>query len=202
MFSKVKGKEKKTLTDLLMFIVAGTQSAAGHSLVPLTLAKSIIKAEPTFIKLQSETADPAGNVPAFATSLGIAAAGAPAAPATEPGPKPVFKIDMGIPVPASKRGGGLKADIYPFATLPVGGSFFVAATEANPNPVKGLASTVSSANKRFKAVYPLTVGRDKKAHPKAGQPTGKEDRSFTVRARTAEDEPESKQAGARVWRTA
>ncbi len=41
------------------------------------------------------------------------------------------------------------SSIYPFDTMNVGQSFFVPATEDKPNPAKSLASTVSSANKRF-----------------------------------------------------
>lgn len=198
MFPKLKGKEKKTLVDVLAFIVTGTQGLAGHAIVPLAHAKAIMKHEPTFIKIQSETPDAVGNVPVFATSLGIAASGAPAQ-ATTGASKPTFELQEGIEVPESKRG-GLKGDTYPFASMNVGQSFFVPATESNPNPAKGMASTVSSANKRYASTYPLTTGKNKTAHPKAGQPTGQDGRKFTVRARTVADGEKSN--GARVWRTA
>lgn len=41
------------------------------------------------------------------------------------------------------------SSVYPFETMGVGQSFFVPATEDKPNPAKSLASTISSANKRF-----------------------------------------------------
>lgn len=41
------------------------------------------------------------------------------------------------------------SSVYPFETMNVGQSFFVPATEDKPNPAKSLASTISSANKRF-----------------------------------------------------
>lgn len=41
------------------------------------------------------------------------------------------------------------SSVYPFETMNVGQSFFVPATENKPNPAKSLASTISSANKRF-----------------------------------------------------
>lgn len=41
------------------------------------------------------------------------------------------------------------SSVYPFDTMNVGQSFFVPATEDKPNPAKSLASTISSANKRF-----------------------------------------------------
>lgn len=193
MFSKLKGAEKKKLIDVLTFIVAGTQ-AAGSALVPLALAKQIVKHEPTFVTIQNETADPAGNVQVFATSLGIAASGVtPAAAVSEATAKTTFAIEQGIAIPEPKQRGGLKGDTYPFALLKVGQSFFLPATEAKPNPAKGLASTVSSANRRYATTYPMTKGKDKQPHPKAGQPTGKDGRTFTVRA---------VEGGARVWRTA
>lgn len=49
---------------------------------------------------------------------------------------------------ASKRGGA-RPEVYPFSKLEVGKSFFVPATEAVPDPVKALASTVASANQRY-----------------------------------------------------
>lgn len=199
MFSKLKGKDKKTSIELLAFIVTATQGAAGHALVPLAAAKQIIKAEPTFITIQNETPDPAGNVPVFATSLGIAASGAtPVAPVAAE-PKTSFVLEEGFEVPESKRG-GLKGSTYPFADMKVGQSFFIAATEKTPNPAKGMASTVSSANKRFVSVFPATTGKDKTPHPKAGQPTGQDGRKFTVRARTVADG--EKVDGARVYRIA
>lgn len=41
------------------------------------------------------------------------------------------------------------SSVYPFDTMNVGQSFFVPVTEDKPNPAKSLASTISSANKRF-----------------------------------------------------
>lgn len=41
------------------------------------------------------------------------------------------------------------SSVYPFDSMNVGQSFFVPATEDKPNPAKSLASTISSANKRF-----------------------------------------------------
>lgn len=202
MFSKVKDKKKKeTLIALHTFIVEGTQGAAGQALVPLAMANELMKQEPTFVTVLNPAPDVAGNVAVKATDAGIAGSGAPPA-APKPAANPSqFEIELGIVCPEPKRGGGLKGETYPFMSLPVGGSIFIPATEENPNPAKGMASTVTSANKRFVATYPATTGRDKKPHPKAGQPTGKDGRKFTVRARTAEDK-DPKGVGARVWRIA
>lgn len=201
MFNKLKGKEKKTMLEAFMFIVSATQSAAAGGSLPLEIAKAMVKAEPTFVVLKEDHPGIApGTVFVYATSQGIAASGAPAAP---PAAKTTFQLQDGISVPASKRGGGLKGETYPFAQMAVGQSFFVPATEAKPNPAKSLNSTVSSANKRFTSVYPATLGKNKTPNPKAGQSTGMEDRKFVVRARTAADETGqglSGVAGARIWR--
>lgn len=74
-----------------------------------------------------------------------------AQPADAPSASP-YAIISNATLPASKRGnrgGGGAPKKYPFDTLEVGASFFVAATEKVPDPVKKLGSTVSSANMRF-----------------------------------------------------
>jgi len=63
-----------------------------------------------------------------------------------------FTIMSNVPLPASKRGnrvGGGAPKKYPFDQLEVNQTFFVAATAENPDPVKKLGSTVSSANMRY-----------------------------------------------------
>lgn len=190
------------MLEALAFIVNATNSASAGGTLPVDIAKAMHKAEPSFIVIKEDVPSAPGTVFVYATSAGIAASGAPAQsapPATPGAPKTEFQLDKGIVMPESKRG-GIKGDTYPFASMELNDSFFVAATDAKPNPAKGLASTVSSANKRFASVYPLTVGKDKKPHEKAGQPTGQDGRKFAVRARTVADG--EKVNGARVWRIA
>lgn len=70
-------------------------------------------------------------------------------PSTGPqGAKPSFTVAANVPVPTVKRG-GRSGTLYPFDSLEVGQSFFVAATNDKPNPAKSLASTVSSATMRY-----------------------------------------------------
>jgi hypothetical protein len=194
MFGKVKDKKaKESLVSLLAFIASATQASPNYAVVPLVSVKELMKYEPTFVTINGEP-DAGGSVNVSATPAGIAASGAPApAPAATPS---AFLIEDGIAVVESKRGGGLKSSTYPFADLKPGQSFFVAATEAKPTPAKGLGSTVSSANKRYASTYPMTTGKNKTPHPKAGQSTGQDGRKFTVRA---VDEP-AKGKGARIWR--
>lgn len=195
MFASVKNKFKRTkLVKVLSFIVSSTQSPAGFGMAPEKDVAEIAAAEPSFLIVDSSVKDAAGNVKASATPAGIAAsqgeqAAAAAAPAAAP--KVEFTIEAGIVIPPSKRG-GKKSDIYPFEKLEVNQSFLVPASADRPNPAKSLASTVSSATKRYAVktgeqetvvVKGKTITRDKM----------KLVRQFTVRA---------VEGGARIWRTA
>lgn len=198
LFGKATPTLRKQLTELLSFIVAGMGSAHGYAQAPKNLVDQMEKFQPGLVTVQSEP-DPAGLVKLIATEAGIAASGAKVTPAAAAATS-AFALETGYVAPEPKRG-GIKSETYPFAQMAVGQSFFVPATEADPNPAKKLASTVSSATKRFRATYPTTVGKDKSPHPKAGQPTGKSGAKFTVRARTTADQGE-KANGARVYRIA
>lgn len=61
--------------------------------------------------------------------------------------KPSFDLIEGAVLPEGRA--PRSSSVYPFDTMNVGQSFFVPATEDKPNPAKSLASTISSANKRF-----------------------------------------------------
>jgi hypothetical protein len=58
-----------------------------------------------------------------------------------------FALIDGAELPQGR--GGRNANVYPFDQMNVGQSFFIAASDAKPNPAKSLASTVSSASKRL-----------------------------------------------------
>jgi hypothetical protein len=186
MFASIKNNLKRgKYVKMLAFIVAGTLGEHKLAMLPEAEANVISASEPTFIESNSATKDANGNVAVRATAAGIAASqGAQevaAAASSEPKqPKPVFTVEKGKTLPPIQRG-GVKADIYPFGQMEVGDSFFVPATEKRPNPSKALASTVSSATKRFKGQTPA--------------------RTFTVRAVKAGENGETAN-GARIWRTA
>lgn len=72
-------------------------------------------------------------------------AAAPTTPATA---APSFALIDGAVLPEGRA--PRASSVYPFETMNVGQSFFIPATEAKPNPSKSMASTVSSANKRFR----------------------------------------------------
>ncbi len=108
--------------------------------------------------------------------------------------KTMFQIEDNVPVPAiSGRGRGV--NVYPFAQLEVGQSFFVANSESKPNAAKSLASTVSSAAARY--AVPSEDGATKTNKKGEVVPVMVKTRKFVVR-RAEEDGVK----GARVWRTA
>lgn len=108
------------------------------------------------IEVNGEMLDANGNAAARLTEAGQALldkSASNAAPGvTTDAPKAsAYGIITNAVLPASKRGGkgGGAPTQYPFADLPVDGSFFVPVSEKHPDPVKTLGSTVSSANMRF-----------------------------------------------------
>lgn len=102
--------------------------------------------------------DASGNKATRATTEGVAYSAANPAPveatadtaAVTEEAKPTFKLFDNVTLPSVKRGGGNTAgsSMYPFDTMLLKQAFFVPATEAKPNPAKGLASTVSSATRK------------------------------------------------------
>lgn len=61
---------------------------------------------------------------------------------------PSFDLIDGAELPEGRASRG--SSTYPFEQMNEGQSFFIPATEEKPNPSKSMASTVSSANKRFR----------------------------------------------------
>jgi len=195
MLTSVKNKaQRNELISLLTFIVAGTLSAAGFAFVPKAEAEKLHKAEPTFITLDATVKNDSGQIKAVATQVAIDALALGATETVKSEGDAVGTIEpntfeMGFGVVPDIQRGGAKSDSYPFASLsepkvdPSTGQkscafFFIAATEAFPNPAKRLASTVASATKRYKDQTPP--------------------RQFTIRKVVDADK---KVLGARVYRT-
>jgi hypothetical protein len=133
-----------------------------------------------------------------------------------------FAIDNDIPPPSGskRRVGGEK---YPFDALQPGQSFFVPATDDNPNPAKSLASTVSSATARYAVEVPgetETVTRHVYKTDEGGKRVKGEDGSYiktgqvetatvpkmqntrVFMVRPVDETAQGRGKGARVWRTA
>lgn len=183
---------------LLTAVVAGTASAFGCAYLTEKDADELSAADTSLVAVNKGLRDADQKVAVRATEAGIAGVAAlpPAAPKEAKGPAPVFEIQKGIAVPEIKRGGGARAEIYPFATMEQGDSFFVAATADKANPAKALASTVSSATKRFATPTGEQETVTIKGKP-VTRPKMKINRKFVVRA-----VEENGSKGARIWRTA
>lgn len=105
------------------------------------------------INVNMNDVDPAGNAAAILTDSG----NAELAPKSKKKAESVmsntsFEVITNAVPPESRRGAGRTAgpSKYPFDQLPVGGSFFVAASEEMQNVVKALGSSVSNANNKYK----------------------------------------------------
>jgi hypothetical protein len=109
-----------------------------------------------------------------------------------------FTIETGVEMPAITRAGS-RTSVYPFDALEVGQSFFVPATEEMPDPAKSLASTVSSASKRYATVDGTRTIHRKNKETGELEPVEVDnyvyERKFAVRKCDHEGTP-----GARVWR--
>lgn len=165
MLDSVKNKTQRTgLISLLTFIVTGTQGPHGFAFVPKAEADKLAKAEPTFLTIDTTVTNAEGLVKTVATQVAIDALSAGASAATaaatgegtsekaEASTSSIYEIVTLEAIPDIMRG-GQKGDSYPFAKLNAypapGNAFFVPATEKKPNPAKGLASTIASANKKY-----------------------------------------------------
>lgn len=109
------------------------------------LGVSVFNTPPIGAPVVLPPAQPAWAAPAATPAP--APAPAPSA-APSPGPAKVFAFAAGVPMPSPRRG-GRGSTVYGFEQMAVGHSFFIPATDENPNPAKRIASTVSSASTRL-----------------------------------------------------
>lgn len=112
----------------------------------------LVSNQPPLIDVNTNDIDASGNAAVRLTDAGKAlinkSGNKPAATADHP----IYAIIGGFIPPAKVRkgrGGGGAKTIYPWATLDVGGSFFVAVSTDKPDPVKSMTSAVSSANMKY-----------------------------------------------------
>lgn len=92
-----------------------------------------------------------GKLAVRATTAGVEAAKQPEAVKVNEAPavRPSFTIVSGVAPPEAKRGGNKGQSIYPFEQMQPGQSFFIPATAEMPEPWKALASTATSATRRY-----------------------------------------------------
>lgn len=160
--------KKADISRLLAVVAAAMANPPQFSYLTVAAAKPL--ADAGLVEMNTTMANPA-KADEFAsrpTAAGIEEAKKHQAPAAGSQPQPgatsaatpaasAFKVVTGVARPTVKRGGG-GGNVYPFDTMaaPVPGlngpqeaSFFVPSTADKPNPAKSLASTVSSATKRY-----------------------------------------------------
>ncbi|HXB10910.1 MAG TPA: hypothetical protein VNZ45_02910 [Bacteroidia bacterium] len=164
--------------QLLAQVVAATE-AGGHHYVSQPQGQPMLSHVPPLIMVNTSMLDPNDGTKAAAKATEhakayLAANGKAAewtAPATE-GSKYAILTGVVLPEP-KKRGNSFGSGAptkYPFADMPIGGSFFSANSEHKKgDAVKALGSTVSSQNRKY-AVETNTQKtvtraiRDKKTH--------------------------------------
>lgn len=143
----------------LALIVAATASEVGLAYYTEKSVQVLVDADYAECNIGMTNPGNDKEVAVRATPTGIAYVEQANAPATEseepmnhdaqaPVAESKFPIMSGRTIPAIRRNGASKSQ-YPFDGLEVGQSFFVPASEEMPNPAKTLASTVSSAAKRY-----------------------------------------------------
>lgn len=209
--------------DLLSQIVAATQ---GNSFVYTAQADYEPLVAAGHVEINPGMVNETGSVATRATATGIqymadannnaatgstneqsvagsdAAAGGAALSAAQPAAAPAGSgfVIASVPLPTRKSERAGRSSSYPFDALEVGQSFFVPATEAKPNPRKSLASTVSSATRRFATKTDRTRNITVKGVAKS-VPVYEETRKFEVFEGTGDNYGQPGVKGAIVGRT-
>jgi hypothetical protein len=162
-----KAKAKTTAAIINLSLLASLVAAGTSGMFMAASDSAALTAHtPPLAEVNTEIKDANGNLATRATQAGIdyAAAhpvgSAPANVVVEEKVKPTFKIVTTV-LPEIKRGhSGAATSIYPFDDLPAATkdaasgqiaapSFFIPASDERPEPAKALASTVSSATRRW-----------------------------------------------------
>lgn len=163
-----------------------------------------------YVQVNPELKDANGTIATAATQAGIdfinSQNGEPDA-SKEVKTMDAFVIETSSEMPVTGNRGGGRSTVYPFDQLPapvpgadgklVYANFFVPGTEDKPDPVKSLASTVSSANLRFSSPDPSGKTRVVSRGPNKGGvvPALVYSRKFKI----TEGEKDGVK-GARIWR--
>lgn len=109
-----------------------------------------------------------------------------------------FPVASGIEMPTVARHIPKRTSKYPFDQLEVGQSFFIAATEEVPNPMRSYASSVTGANKRYAEEVPGETRVNRKGNT---VPLTRQTREFSMR-RVGDGAPWGQHGacGVAVWR--
>ena len=181
----------KIQKELLSEIVEATNSPTGFTYVSEAKAKPLV--DRGLIELNTGMTNDEGHMAARATNEGISIIMGNTESNTGTENSTAFTVQSG-PIPGVVQGRRLRPAIYPFAVLNVGEWFHVPVSEERPNPAKAMASTVSSANKRYAVEIPGETRVDRKGNI---VPATKQERKFSL-LRVDASHPEG--AGAVVTR--
>ena len=193
------------LTKAAMALLAEVVAATKEGSFVYTNAKARKSLEAAnLVEINQSVTDDEGNVATRATTEGITMAettnteGGTANAEVKAVAKPTVSSIVADVVMPSVRSGA-RSDVYPFATMEPGQSFFVPATEDKPNPAKSLASTVTSANLRYSEEIPDETRTNRRGRE---VPARRQLRDFALRT-VADGGPWGYPgvAGAAVWRT-
>ena len=112
--------------------------------------------------------------------------------------EPEFPVASGVDMPVVARHIPRRTSKYPFDQLEVGQSFFIAATEEIPNPMRSYASSVTGANKRYAEEVPGETRVNRKGNT---VPLTRQTREFSMR-RVTDGAPwgQAGATGVAVWR--
>lgn len=193
-------KLKRLSLEALSGIVTGTRSEVGYAFCDQDKAAWLEKNE--YVEVNASIVNGAEQIACRAIQKGFDYIDNQTSQ-TKGESKMSFEIETGIEVPKSKRTG--KQSVYPFDALEVGQSFFVPATEKQPEPSKSLASTVAAAMKKYDVAdcdengvqKTKDVRNPKTGEIKTGVPAMKHTRIFKLSYAEKDGV-----AGARIFRTA
>lgn len=146
---------KKGKSVVNMSLLAAINSG-GVSHISQADGTPLLNHDPVLITVDTRDLDHNGNARVWLTDAGKAVLpnGHDAKSELANSETPLYQVIGGLTfVPSEKkragRGGGGAPTIYPWATMELGGSFFVPVSAKHSDPVKSMTSAVSSANMKY-----------------------------------------------------
>lgn len=159
-----KGMQPEALPMGQAFLIAlATATLAKTHL--MTTADQRASVDASLLMTNPAIVGPNGELATIASPAGMAAAGV--------SDKPKLTVLSNLVLPEPKRGnfggGNKRESAYDFDSLEVNQGWFIVASDAQPNPAKSLASTVSGASKRWSKELATTHERRQKVVNEAGE---------------------------------
>ena len=157
-----------------------------------------------FVEVNEDIKNDAGACATRATELGMATAVTEEEDSKVMSEENVTNFEIEDVAVVPKRTPSTRRSIYPFDGLTVGQSFFVAATEAKPEPWKSMVSVVASANLRYMVPVFEADGTTPKMRTKTRGPNKGDEVQVTSASRkfAITDDAKDDIKGARIGRVA